>query len=140
MLEHLDISGNPIDAEGIIDIAEAVREHPRLRRRQARRRGAADLRSCAAARAPSTVIEFGDKALGELSGHMIGIVAQEQPHHATAQPQVEHRSAPAALNAVVSGLGDAPLKALDLTRTGIGSEAARSHRGLASRSAATSAR
>ena len=120
VLEHLDLSGNPIEGEGIIDIAEAARTHPTLARVKLDGE-ALDLKLLRGGKSAETVIEFGDKMLGELSGHTIGIVAK---NNRTMQ-QLILKSNPLGahgLNAVVSGLGEAPLKALDLTRTGIGSE------------------
>ena len=120
-LEHFDVSKNPIGPEGITEIAEAARLHPALT--QIRVDGSAlpvlQLRGVKGAEGSLDVTDWG---LGPLSGHAIGTIAKQNRTLLSLNLKSNALGAKG-VAAVVDGLGDAPLKALDLTRNGVGGDA-----------------
>jgi hypothetical protein len=131
VLEYLDISGNPVGAAGIAEIAEAVRTHPALQFfkvdgaalpvRQVL--GLTNLVGDAAGVKGSEggiKLQMADWGLGPLSGQAIGIIAKESTSITDLDLKNNALGAHGA-TALVNGLGAAPIKLLDLTRSGVGS-------------------
>ena len=119
-LEHLDLSGNPIGAQGIAEIAEATRAHPSLVSMKVD--GAAlPLAQIRGAKGAEPSLDLADWGLRELSGHAIGTFAKNNRSLLSVNLKANPLGA-LGLTAVVNGLGDAPLKAIDMTRTGLGGE------------------
>jgi hypothetical protein len=131
VLEYLDISGNPVGAAGIAEIAEAVRTHPALQFfkvdgaalpvRQVL--GLTNLVGDAGGVKGSEggiKLQMADWGLGPLSGQAIGIIAKESTSITDLDLKNNALGAHGA-TALVNGLGAAPIKLLDLTRSGVGS-------------------
>jgi hypothetical protein len=131
VLEYLDISGNPVGAAGIAEIAEAVRTHPALQFfkvdgaalpvRQVS--GLTNLVGDAGGVKGSEggiKLQMADWGLGPLSGQAIGTIAKESTSLTDLDLKNNALGAHGA-TALVNGLGAAPIKLLDLTRSGVGS-------------------
>ena len=121
VLQSLDLSNNPLlSAEGITSIAEACRTHPSLV--SIKVDGAAlPLAQLRGAKGTEPTLDVTDWGLGHLSGCMIGIVARSNRMLVSLNLKSNLIGADGLKN-VVSGLGEAPLKVLDLTRNGLGGE------------------
>ena len=117
VLEHLDISDNPVDAEGVAEIAAAVRMHPALEtvKVDGHELPVVQLRGMNSA---ETSLDVADWGLGHLSGFMIGAITRR--NGTLMEMNLRNNALRHGAAAVVEGLGEAPLRALDLTRNSIG--------------------
>ena len=117
-LEHFDISDNLVGSVGVSKIADAVRSHPALATFKVD--GAAlPVPQVRGARKTDTKIDVGDWGLGRLSGYAIGTIAIESQSLTEIDLKANALGADGA-SAVINGLGEAPVKTLDLTRNGLG--------------------
>jgi len=120
-LKQLDISNNPIGAEGVALIAGAARMHPCLEsiKIDGARLPVPVLRG---ATGTDTALNVADWGLGPLSGHAIGAIARE--NRTMQELNVKNNQLGASgIAAIVSGLGEAPLRLLDVARNGLGGDA-----------------
>ena len=117
-LERLDLSHNQLDDKGISEIAASLRSHKAMV--EVKIDGNPILISqVRGAKGEKETIDFADSSLGALSGHAIGTIATANA--TLTNLNLKHNSLGAAgASACVAGLGEAPLKTLDLTRNGIG--------------------
>ena len=119
-LEHLDLSQNPIGAEGVAEIAHAVRTHPSLT--SIKIDGTPlPIVQLLGSKPSDTGLDLTDWSLGPLSGNAIGILLLSNRVLLNLNLKFNALGANG-VTATVEGCGDAPLKAIDLTRTGLGGE------------------
>jgi hypothetical protein len=118
-LENMDISGNPsLGATGITGIAMAARDHPALvgMKVDGKELPIAQLRG---SKGSDGSIDFADALFGPLSGHAIGTIVTQNRTLLNLNLKSNKLGADG-VSAVVGGLSDAPLKALDVTRNALG--------------------
>ena len=121
VLEDFDVSSNPIGPEGATEMAEAARKHPMLTsiKIDGSKLPVSQLRGIKGSEGTLDVTDWG---LGHLSGHAIGTIAKQNRTLVSLNLKSNALGA-SGVAAVVEGLGDAPLKALDVTRNGLGGAA-----------------
>ena len=119
-LENIDLANNLIGPKGVAQIAEAVRDHPSLETFKVD--GAAlPVLQVRGAKKTDSRLEAADWGLGVLSGFAIGTIAMRS--NALMDIDLKNNALGASgAAAVVSGLGEAPVKFLDLSHNGIGLE------------------
>ena len=117
-LEHFDISDNLVGPLGVSKIAEAVRSHPALATFKVDG-SALPVPQVRGARKTDTKIDVGDWGLGPLSGYAIGAIAMESQTLTEIDLRANGLGADGAA-AVINGLGEAPIKTLDVTRNALG--------------------
>ena len=117
-LEHLDISGeHSIDPTGIEEVAKAVRTHKRLEAFKVDGTQLPVIQLRGAHDNDADRLHLASLELRRLSGHAMGIILRSnaQLNHLL----LNNNSIGAeGIKAVVCGLGEAPLKILDIARTG----------------------
>ena len=119
-LQAFDISNNPIGTEGMAVLAAAAREHPALV--SLKTDGAAlPIAQLRGSKGADGNIDFTDSGFGALSGHAIGTIVAHNRSLLNLNLKSNKLGADG-IAAVVRGLGDAPLRALDVTRNGLGGQ------------------
>ena len=118
-LENIDISANPLlGHQGITEVARAARDHPLIQtiKVDGKELPITQLRGSKGA---DGSIDFADATFGPLSGYAIGTIVTQNRTLLNLNLKSNKLGADG-VAAVVGGLSDAPLKALDVTRNSLG--------------------
>ena len=119
VLEHLDVFGkNTIDAEGVVLIASAIRMHPRLQTVKIEGTSSLPIAQLRGAKGAEAVLNMNHWNLGVLSAHAMGTLMQG--NLLLGSLNLDHNSFGAGgIQAVIEGLGEAPVKSLHVRSTGL---------------------